>query len=207
MDQIIKLLQYWKKYTDRGLGEELDRFGHWLANELSQAESHQRPDMVDLDQLPLNFKVGFLLGNLLTYVDMWSKMAFRNLPIHNFHDFGSLKFIEQEKNPTKKEIATDSLVEQSTCFEAIKRMTKKGLLEETTDETDKRVKRVCLTKYGQEVANKATEQTMKLSNLMVADLTEDEKVIVIRLLSKMEKFHNDLYLNADKSDIIKNYDL
>ena len=161
MDQIIKLLEYWKKFTERGMGEELDRFGLWLNQEHISEKVNNEQLVPDDFNNSTNFTIGYLLGSMTGYGEMWTKLSFRNLPIQNFHDFGTLKFIQHTQNPTKKEVANDSMLEQSTCFEVIKRLVKNDMLSEENDPNDKRVKRVKLTKYGFEVIERATSPTLK----------------------------------------------
>ena len=204
IDLIIKVLNHWKNFKEKGLGHDLSKFGQWLIDEENKEKQKDIPE--DYSVSP-NMMIGFLLGGLMGYTEVWTKMTFRNLPIQNFHDFGTLKFIEALKRPTKKEIAEDSLVEQSTCFEALKRMAKNGLVEEETDERDKRVKRVKLTKNGQKVTNQATQQAFLLSNLLVGDITKEEKNTLIGILQKLDHFHEDLYRKTERDKIIEHYKL
>ncbi|MEL7002963.1 MAG: MarR family winged helix-turn-helix transcriptional regulator [Bacteroidota bacterium] len=201
MDQVIRLLEYWKEFIKRGLGQDFENFGKWLTKET------EREKEIPKDYESPNMTIGFLLGGLMGYSEVWTKMTFRNLPIQNFHDFGTLKFIEALKNPTKKEVAEDSLVEASTCFEAIKRLVKNGLLVEETDQSDKRVKRVRLTAEGLKVTDEATRQASLLSNLLVGDLSEEEKKTLIGILKKLDHFHEDLYRKTERDNIIEHYSL
>ncbi len=204
MDEIIELLQYWKSYSDKGLGSNLGRFGLWLNEQKNQAKNTEVPNEF---QVSPNIKIGFLLGHIMAFGEIWTKLAFRDLPIQHFHDFGTLRFIEAQINPTKKEIAEDSFMEQSSCFEALKRMTKNGLIKDETDKHDKRVKRVKITQKGKKILEKATHQSMVLSDLLVGDLTEDEKLQLITLLEKLGSFHIDLYTNTSKEKVIDSFKL
>ncbi|MEM6523742.1 MAG: MarR family winged helix-turn-helix transcriptional regulator [Bacteroidota bacterium] len=204
MDEILKLLGFWKTYTEQGLGNNLSHFGLWLNNELTKTETEKIPDQFNIST---NVKIGFLLGHIMAYGEVWIKLAFRDLPIQHFHDFGTLRFIQVHKNPTKKEIAEDSMMEQSSCFESLKRLTKAGLLIDQADKNDKRVKRVKLTKIGNQVLEAATKQSFALSDLLVGDLNPDEKEQLIRLLEKLGKFHEHLYQNSPKEKITQAFKL
>ena len=204
MQQVIRLLEYFKTYQDKGLGDDLGRFGLWLNKELGLGK------MIDVHgryEVSVNVTIGFLLGELMSYGDVWSRLAFRDLPIQHFYDYGIVKFVEHEENPTKKEVANMSLLEQSTCFEAIRRLNKHGILSERVDQNDKRVKRGMLTDYGQKITNQATRKVFLLSDLLVGDLVDEEKEDLTRLLKKLDRFHEDLYRNTGKETIIENYDL
>jgi len=207
MDLVLKLLTYWKEYLEKGVGNNLGRFGLWLNEQLTEYAEVPTQKVPDQFDISTNFAFGYLFGNLAAYADHWTKLTFRNLPLQNHHDFGILKFIELSGHPTKKEVATDSTLEQSTCFEAIKRLVKNNLLQEESDTKDKRVKRVKLTDYGIEVIQLASQQASHQANLLVGDLTEEEKNEAIGLLKKLNDFHEDLYKNSSKEKIIESFEL
>lgn len=204
MDDILVLLTHWKTFTEKGLGNDLGRFGLWLNTQLNRRKNEEVPDEF---QVSPNVKIGFLLGHIMAFGEVWTKLALRDLPIQHFHDFGTLLFIQDNKNPTKKEIAEDSMMEQSSCFEALKRLTKAGLLVDETDKFDKRAKRVKLTYQGKQVVDAAMKQSYALSDLLVGDLTEEEKKQLIYLLEKLGRFHEDLYKNTSKDKIADAFNL
>ena len=204
MDEILKELGYWKTYSEQGLGNNLGHFGLWLNNELTKTNPEEIPNEFNVST---NVKIGFLLGHMMAFGEVLTKLAFRDLPIQHFHDFGTLRFIQMHKNPTKKEIAEDSMMEQSSCFESLKRLTKAGLLVDQADKNDKRVKRVRLTKTGNQVLETAMKQSFSLSDLLVGDLSENEKKQLITLLEKLGKFHEDLYQNSPKEKIAQAFNL
>ena len=184
------------------MGNDLSRFGVWLNKELNEQKATEIRDEYKVSK---NVQIGFLLGHMMAFGEIWTKLAFRDLPIQHFHDFGTLKFIEHHVNPTKKEIADDSMVEQSSCFEALKRLNKNGLLVDEVDKTDKRAKRVKLTKKGKETILRAMQQSYALSDLLVGDLIDEEKDRLIELLGKLNHFHEDLYRTTDKTRVIKGF--
>ena len=206
MDQIIKLLEFWKKYKEQGFSDDFARFGIWLNNEIpSEQDTSSTPqEVLEGDK---NTKIGYYLGELIEFSDHWTKLAFRNLPITGWTDFGILKGVEYSDTPTKKELVQHAVAEQSTIFEAIKRLQKYGLLEEVIDKDDRRVRRVKMTKEGKKVIDAATHQAIQLSNLFVADLSEDEKKVLIDILLKLNNFHRDLYQEMPKEKVVETYGL
>jgi len=207
MKEAIRLLQYWQEYLELSPQPSLERFSEWLRDKLNPSVENDEMQVPGQYQISLNMSVGFLLGQIIAYGEIWTKVAFRNLPIQHFHDFGTLMFIERNDNPTKKEIAEDSLQEQSSCFEAIKRMTRDGLLKDKEDKEDKRVRRVSLTSKGKEVVASAMEQAYYLSDLLVGDLTDEEKKELVKALQKLGSFHEALYRSGGKEKAIDNYNL
>ena len=206
MDKIIALLQHWQSYQGQGFPEDLSRFGVWLHYAtLPNEEDDRTPgEVLQSDE---NSQIGYHLGELIGFTEHWTKLAFRDLPITGWTDFGILKAVEFGENPTKKEIAVQAIAEQSTIFEAIKRLQKNGLLDEIQDEEDKRVRRVKMTDKGKTIINNATRKAIHLSRLLVADLLPDEKSVLIKMLKKLNHFHREMYQEMPKENVIENYAL
>ena len=202
INQIIKLIEYWKAFRAQGAAGNLEAFGQWLAQQEAQNKTFDVPN--EYFQSP-NLAVGFLLGNVMAYAEVWTKLAFRDLPLQGFHDFGMLKFVEDKTNPTKKEVAADSILEDSTTFEAIKRLGKQGLLAEAPDPKDRRVRRVTITEAGKQVVQQAMQQAVAMSDLLVGNLDAQEKEALINMLQKLAQFHDHMYRNTTKEHVITQY--
>ena len=205
MENVIKLLEAYKKFLDHGFPPNLEYFGKWLSESLH----HERPKDQKVNQLAPESKSAMLaysLGILMSFSELWTKLAFKDLPLVNISDFGILKYIEITRQPTKKDVAENSIMEKSTCFEAIKRLERNNLLEEFADPNDKRARRVNLTTEGEKIIDRATVQTQKLSGLLIGDLNEKEVSLMLDVITKLNKFHKKLYKEGQKDKIIATYE-
>lgn len=207
MDNVINLLQAYKKYLDCGFKDNMVQFGQWLQYEEQEKKSQEFHDRVPVESTGKDGVIGYQLGGIMSYTDTWTKLAFRNLPLVGMQDFGILKFIEITGNPSKKDIAQKAVMEASTCFEIIKRLQKNNLISENTDKEDKRIRRVSLTENGQEVLQKATNQVLKLSKFLLADLQEEEKGLMLKVLQKLNDFHYQWYHEGSREKLIEIYKL
>lgn len=205
MEKIIALLQYWDQYLMQGKPEDLANFGEWLYEEETKKKPEFMTDEAEVNAAGTDVKTAYLLAGLLNFVEVWLKLAFRELPLMSMLDFGIIKTIEAEGTPTKKRITTSLTMEPSTCFEALKRMKRDGLIEDFVDTEDKRVRRVRLTEAGRQVADVSSHKMTALARLLVGDLTEDEKRRLMPVLSRLNNFHQQLYDQHDKQDIIRRY--
>jgi DNA-binding MarR family transcriptional regulator len=178
----------------------LEHFGSWLNLRYNKREEIAT-DEPEVNDGGLDVMAGYVIGALSNFVDVWVKIAYQDLPLVSLHDFGIIKTVEYGGNPTKKMIADQSLMERSTCMEAIKRMVKEGLFEEEPDSEDRRRKRVRLTPYGKEVNQEVTLRMTKLGTLLVGDLDDTEKKSVIPPLQKLLNFHKKLYFEEDREAV------
>ncbi|MGK7393039.1 MAG: MarR family winged helix-turn-helix transcriptional regulator [Candidatus Cyclobacteriaceae bacterium M3_2C_046] len=209
MEEVIELLQYWKRYIESGFNKDFRQFGQWLVQQNNEQKnaSDEWNSRVDINQEGLDAVLGFQLGGLMSYSDTWTKLAFRNLPLVGIADFGILKFIEYTGSPTKKSISLTAIMEASTCFEILKRLQKNNLIEEKPDSEDKRVKRVKLTAAGKKVIEQATIQVKALSGFLVGNLSEQEKLQLLNALKKLNEFHHHWYHEGDKEKLMEVYQL
>jgi DNA-binding MarR family transcriptional regulator len=191
---IIELLESWEKFQqEQGGGKEA--FARWLLLEEEKTDGRNEQDG----------EIGFLLGTIMGYAEHWSKLGFQDLPIRGFMEFGILKFIEMSGHPSKKTVAEKSLAENSTVFECLKRLIRQELIMEYADNQDRRVKRVCLTRQGEEITTRATEKAQQLSSLLVGDLTREEKAGLTAILNRLNTFHQHLYQEKSNEEVMENY--
>ena len=206
MDQIIKLLQDYKEYNEKGIPEDLGLFGEWLKQKYADASTY-KTDREAVDQYGIDVMASYFLCGLGSFVDHWLKLSFQELPLVSLGDFGIIKKVEHYGNPSKKMIADALIMERTTCIESIKRLTKKGLLTEKTDKEDQRMKRVSLTPYGQEVSAQLNIKMSALGSLLVGNLNEVEKKSLVPILKKLVEFHDYLYRKKDKEEVKALYNL
>ncbi|MBV6646842.1 MAG: winged helix DNA-binding protein [Cyclobacteriaceae bacterium] len=204
MNEILSLLNLWKEYTELGKPVDIQLFGKWL-NEKDLRERKERS--TGSFQADEEAMIGFYLGNVISFSEVWTKVCLRDLPIVGFGDYGVLNFILKKENPTKKEVVQFHVGENSTSFETIKRLMKQGLIEEKVDSEDRRLRRVRLTEEGKRVSQLALHQAMKLSRLLVGNLSDNEKKSLLQILEKLFNFHYNLYHQSDKEKVIENYGL
>lgn len=204
MDEILSLLNLWKEYLELGKPIDIQLFGKWL-NEKDLRERKERS--TGSFQTDEEAMIGFYLGNVISFSEVWTKVSLRDLPIIGFGDYGVLNFILKKENPTKKEVVQFHVGENSTSFETIKRLIKQGLIEEEVDSEDRRLRRVRLTEEGKKVSQLALHQAMKLSRLLVGNLSDSEKKSLLQILEKLFNFHHNLYHQNVKEKVIEDYDL
>ncbi|MFZ9045895.1 MAG: MarR family winged helix-turn-helix transcriptional regulator [Cyclobacteriaceae bacterium] len=202
MEDLIQLLMYWDEYKKSRQNTDFSRFGQWLDQYASMEKSSVKEYGAGADGV-----IGFLLGNLFSYSEAWTKLALKNLPLAGLTDFRILKYVEKNQNPTKKSIANNSVAGDSTIFESIKRLQKQGFINEKEDASDRRVKRVSLTSAGMKLSKEATAIILNLSTLFVGDLSSVEKEQLAGLLRKLVSFHRDLHQHTKKEQIAIEYRL
>lgn len=203
IQEAIQLLEHYKNFKKRQPEGSFLEFCHWM--QATMDAQQKRLDFVDA--LPFAFPnasleeaMGWIWGRLLKFTSIWEKKAFENQKLHSIDEFGLLMFIQAHPNCSKAEVAASSLMEKSTVYEIIKRLANRGLIEEETDAQDKRHKIIRLSTSGRENLFAAFERVKEVSYWLTRRLQQNEKEELMRLLIKLNTFHQKaLEEHADKS--------
>lgn len=210
MEEIIALLRQFEAFRKVREEPDLSEFGRFLQKENSENhasadQSELRTDEKVVNDAGIDAMASYLLGGLSAYVEVWIKHTYQDLPIVSLGDFAIIKSVERLDHPSKKEIADRIIMESSTCIESIRRLVKKGLLQEVADEHDKRIKRVSLSEEGKLLSAELDRRMIALGSLLMGDLSSVEKKLMIPILKKLNVFHDQLYRNEEWDNINKRF--
>lgn len=187
--EVIKeLIDLWLEYSASSPEGSLAGFAKWMSNRLGSSDPEEQKT---LDHTRIS--IGELFGRLINYTELWGKLAFQDLPIRQFEDFGILTNVKYMGNPSKNELANLLIIEKSTVFEIIKRLVRDGLLQEEKDQHDKRIRRVRLTDKGAQVAEQAMIQAKKVSVLLLGDSSPEEVHMLHQKFTELDGFHRAHY--------------
>lgn len=104
---------------------------------------------------------------------------------------------------TKMQLIEKNAHEKQTGIEIIKRLVKKGLLEEFPDEQDRRSVRVSVTAKGKIIFQESMKDISVASKIMCGKLSEKEKYNLLDYLKKLNTFHHTLYTYFKTEDPYK----
>lgn len=209
-EKILQLLNYWQEYISNH-SPDVHAFACWLIDQKEkEAEKTHKSEGGEYDspsrhyilaKYSLDDQITMLWGRLIRYTHLWSKKALQGLSIHSLEEYGLLKSVELLKSARKSDLVRYSLLENTTCFEMIKRLIRAGYLVESVDEEDKRSRRVALTSQGKDSIREADQRMKQLSMLLAGDLEEAQKSDLLQLLRQLNLFHENLYHSDRKSSL------
>ena len=84
-----------------------------------------------------------------------------------------------------KELEKILHVAQSTTARIVAKMESKGLIDRFGDASDKRIKYIRLTQYGEQYSSKAKQKLEEEEERLLSSLTETEKMVFVSLLQKI----------------------
>ena len=90
-----------------------------------------------------------------------------------------------DKQMSLKELEKTLHVAQSTTARIVTKMEGKGLIDSFSDVSDKRIKYIRLTQYGEQYSNNAKRKLEEEETRLLSSLTETEKIVFVSLLQKI----------------------
>jgi DNA-binding MarR family transcriptional regulator len=134
-----------------------------------------------------------LLGFMGQYATFYARRIFRRSEIYSLDDFGVLISLHPDRKLTKTETLKQCRQEKSSGNEVLKRLLKQQLIQETEHPTDRRSKVIELTPRGREVFGQVWGPIVRMSNVVAADLTPPEQLLLLHLLTKLDRFHQPVF--------------
>ncbi|NCD69112.1 MarR family winged helix-turn-helix transcriptional regulator [Mucilaginibacter agri] len=191
MNQTVELVRLWGIYEKDHTNATLDDF---FRNQLAVKTKKERLAGLEGKLIPdINGKLVILLRRIGRFHIVYSNKALEGTELDQIEEFGILVTIHNMGNPIKSEAIYNNIIELSSGTNMLIRMIKRGLVTEYVDPDDKRVKRLKVTRKGEKTLDVAKDQVLKVAQMMVQDLNDDEKHLCMELLDPINRRYSGLY--------------
>ena len=192
-----KVIDWTEKYENQlSEGEQWtdENFAAWLSNEVNASKqmdlvSPKKPKPVITMYIYFMYK----------YALFYSRKIFKNSIIYSIDDFSILASLLPDKHLMKADVIRKNVTEKSSGNEVLKRLLRQKLIEETDNPNDKRSKLLAITPAGFAAIDSVRSQLEKMGDLVAGDLSEQEKAIMIKMLSKLNDYHRPLFDANDEN--------
>ena len=101
-----------------------------------------------------------------------------NMIIHRVGDMGPC---------SQEDISAESLSDKASISRDCSKLQTMGIIKQETDPSNKRKRLISLTEQGEEVRSQLLKADRHISDILLKDISEEEKVLLGELLSRMEK--------------------
>lgn len=191
MNKTVELVNLWGAFEEKHPEATLeDFFRHSLA---VRPKSEPKPEPEGKLIPNLDGKLIILLRRIGKFHIAYSNMGLASTELTQMEEFGILVTIYNEGNPIKSEAIFNNIMELSSGSNMLIRMKKKGLVTEYADPDDKRVKRLKVTPKGEQTLMAAKDIVLKVAEMMVHDLSDDDKRLCIQLLKPIDRRFSGMY--------------
>ncbi|MFN7118662.1 MAG: MarR family winged helix-turn-helix transcriptional regulator [Saprospiraceae bacterium] len=207
--KIQELIQLFEAYTQEGR-DDLAGFGIWLAERTHSEQPTKFSDFeADIQTYysdvssedAVNATTIMLWSQLDRYRHLLYKKIVQPVGLNNIDEYNLLFYIDLNKVTTKKEYVQQAILEPTTAFEMIKRLVKKGYIEELDHPEDKRSKRMTLTPQGRAAVQEVKAGFHALNLLLLHPLTISEKQHLLQFFRLLSRHYPPLF------DLMANHSL
>ncbi len=204
-DFFIDLLHQVREFEDSAACKptsDVEDFRIWMNDRKYRAESSTKLFKNE------NHQVAYIENEICKQIILlgrFSKQLIRK-GLSGFPDLANEEFtylyrLRDEPFLTKIQLIEKNGHEKQTGIQIIKRLRDAGFLEERNDENDKRIKRLNLTKTGEEIFSNSVSDVNLTSKVLAGQMTFDEKTDFLKALKKLNEFHLHIYTEYRNSDI------
>lgn len=137
--------------------------------------------------------ISTLLVHMNKYAKSYSKSAIHDSQFSTQDEFIYLITLNSFGAMPKTELIRRNKMDKPTGIQIINRLIKCGWATQVDSTKDKRSKILEITGEGLNYLNYKMDDIRKATKIVTADLTKEEKYELLRLLTKMDKFHQKIY--------------
>lgn len=145
-----------------------------------------------------------LIVHLNRYAKTYSKSAIVNSEFSTQEDFIYLINLKAFGEMTKMALIKKNIQDKPVGMLIITRLLRQGLIEQTDSNNDKRSKLIRISERGLIVLEKQMERIRHATNIVAGNLTQKEKMDLIRILNKLDAFHYPIFSRNIHSDELIN---
>jgi DNA-binding MarR family transcriptional regulator len=192
----LKRLINWAEKYEHQLtdGEQWNNesFANWLSVEVNTTDPAPKELPPDIDG-----DITMYIVFMYKYASFYSRKVFKHSLIYSIDDFGVLATLLPNKQLKKADVIRETISEKSSGNEVLKRLLRQKLIKETNNPNDKRSKLLEITTEGMTAMNALWVQMDKMGTLVTGDLSKQEKLVLLGMLSKLHLFHKPLFATND----------
>lgn len=193
---VLNLLEKFEiENESRVYSSDIEGFKTWLcANESSGDKKENEPywEGKENGRSPESV-ISTSLVHLNRYAKSYSKSAIWNSDFATQEDFIYLITLKTFGEMTKMELIKKNIHEKPAGMLIINRLIKLGWIEQKESEKDKRTKVISITDSGRDSLENQMSRIRTATNIVAGNLNHSEKMELIRILEKLEKFHHPIF--------------
>lgn len=201
-------MQYQLIYDTIGLLEEFEKenreadkfspdltgFKHWVIDKFREEFDQEEPEWIGKEKgrTPESV-INTLIVHLGRYAKAYSKSAIYDSDFSTQEDFIFLITLKAFGGMTKMELIKENVQEKPAGMLIINRLLKQGWVNQTDSKEDKRSKIVSISEKGKKALKEQMDKIRTATEIVTGNLDHEEKMELIRLLQKLEDFHQPIY--------------
>lgn len=193
--ELLPLLEEFESQKTERYKQNIDGFKLWILDNMKgEAQSIEEPNWEgkEAGRSPESL-ISTLIVHLNRYAKTYSKSAIHDSPFSTQEEFIYLINLKAYGAMTKMELIKKNIQEKPVGMQIINRLIHQGWVEQRDSELDKRSKIIQITRKGLEDLENQMSKIRQATEIVTGDLSRNEKMELIRLLNKLNDFHQPIF--------------
>ena len=142
--------------------------------------------------------------HLNRYAKSYSKSAIFGSNFSTQEDFTYLINLKAFGEMSKMDLIKKNVHEKPVGMQIINRLINQGWIEQRNSKTDKRSKVISISETGLQALGNQMDKIRQATSIVTGNLSQKEKMELIRLLNKLDDFHQPIYdRNIDTENLLE----
>lgn len=137
--------------------------------------------------------INTLIVHINRYAKSYSKSAIVGSDFSTQEDFIYLINLKTFGEMSKMDLIKKNVHEKPVGMQIINRLINQGWIEQRNSKTDKRSKVISISETGLQALGNQMDKIRQATSIVTGNLSQNEKMELIRLLNKLDDFHQPIY--------------
>lgn len=137
--------------------------------------------------------INTLIVHMNRYAKSYSKSAIVGSDFSTQEDFIYLINLKAFGEMSKMDLIKKNVHEKPVGMQIINRLINQGWIEQRNSKTDKRSKVISISETGLQALGNQMDKIRQATSIVTGNLSQNEKMELIRLLQKLDDFHQPIY--------------
>ena len=148
--------------------------------------------------------INTLIVHMNRYAKSYSKSAIVGSDFSTQEDFIYLINLKTFGEMSKMDLIKKNVHEKPVGMQIINRLINQGWIEQRNSKTDKRSKVISISETGLQALGNQMDKIRQATSIVTGNLSQKEKMELIRLLNKLDDFHQQIYdKNIDTENLLE----
>lgn len=196
LKNVVNLLEEFEAdiLQGRTYPNDIEGFKRWIVANYKGEEKNIEPNWDGKEKgRSAESVINTLIVHMNRYAKNYSKSAIFGSNFSTQEDFIYLINLKAFGEMTKMDLIKKNVHEKPAGMQVINRLIAQGWVDQTDSDIDKRSKVLKITRLGLDVLENQMDKIRKATEIVTGDLTYNEKMELIRLLNKLNDFHQPIY--------------
>ncbi len=174
--------------------EDIDGFIEWVIHSFRDASLDTEPEWEGKEKgRGAESVINTLIVHMNRYAKSYSRSAIHGTDFSTQEDFIYLINLKAHGPMSKMELIKKNVHDKPAGMQVINRLIAQKWVDQKDSLTDRRSKIISISKKGKDALDRQMDKIRHATKIVTGDLTHPEKMLLIRLLMKLNDFHQPIY--------------